>query len=78
MREFSDLSTRQHRNVMLTRDPVQDTKVLLLDDPASNLNIRHRIGVTKMLKQFSTEKGVLILMIGHGINIAAKYSDRRS
>ncbi len=77
MREFSDLSTRQHRNVMLTRDPVQDPKVLLLDDRASNLNIRHRIEVTKMLKQFSTEKG-LILMIGHGINIAAKYSDRQS
>lgn len=62
---------------MLTRDPVQDPKVLLLDDRASNLNIRHRIEVTKMLKQFSTEKG-LILMIGHGINIAAKYSDRQS
>ena len=75
MRQFNELSAGQHQKVMLARGLVQEPKLLLLDEPTSNLDIRHQLDVTKMLKRLSVEKGILIIMISHDINIAAKYAD---
>ena len=75
MRPFNELSAGQHQKVMLARGLVQEPKILLLDEPTSNLDIRHQLDVTKMLKRLSVEKQILIIMISHDINIAAKYAD---
>ncbi|MBR6870608.1 MAG: ABC transporter ATP-binding protein [Candidatus Methanomethylophilaceae archaeon] len=76
MRPFNELSAGQHQKVMLARGLVQEPEILLLDEPTSNLDVRHQLDVTKMLKRLSREKNILIVMISHDINIAAKYSDR--
>jgi iron complex transport system ATP-binding protein len=75
MRSFNELSAGQHQKVMLARGLVQEPQILLLDEPTSNLDIRHQLDVTKMLKELSAEKGILIIMISHDINIAAKFAD---
>lgn len=75
MRQFNELSAGQHQKVVLARGLVQEPKVLLLDEPTSNLDIRHQMDVTKLLRNLSREKGMLVIMISHDINIAAKYSD---
>ena len=75
MRNFNELSAGQHQKVMLARGLVQEPAVLLLDEPTSNLDVRHQLDVTKLLKRLSVEKQILIIMISHDINIAAKYSD---
>lgn len=75
MRSFNELSAGQHQKVVLARGLVQEPKILLLDEPTSNLDIRHQLDVTKLLKRLSVEKQILIIMISHDINIAAKYSD---
>lgn len=76
MRQFNELSAGQHQKVMLARGLVQEPSILLLDEPTSNLDIRHQLEVTKMLKRLSVEKNILIIMISHDINIAAKYADQ--
>ncbi|MDR0524105.1 MAG: ABC transporter ATP-binding protein [Candidatus Methanoplasma sp.] len=75
MRPFNELSAGQHQKVMLARGLVQEPKILLLDEPTSNLDIRHQLEVTKMLKSLSSEKGMLVIMISHDINIASKFAD---
>ncbi len=75
MRRFNELSAGQHQKVMLARGLVQEPKILLLDEPTSNLDVRHQLDVTKILKRMSEEKQILIIMISHDINIAAKFSD---
>ena len=75
MRPFSDLSAGQHQKVMLARGLVQDPKILLLDEPTSNLDIKHQMEVTRILRNLSRDKQILVIMISHDINIAAKYSD---
>ena len=52
-----------------------DTKILLLDEPTSNLDVRHQLDVTKLLKELAYIKNMLVIMISHNINIAAKFSD---
>ena len=76
MRSFNELSAGQHQKVMLARGLVQEPKIILLDEPTSNLDIKHQIDVTQLLKEISQEKGVIVIMICHDINIAAKYSDK--
>ena len=75
MRQFNELSAGQQQKVMLARGLVQEPEILLLDEPTSNLDVRHQLDVTKMLKRLSEERGILIVMISHDINIAAKFAD---
>lgn len=75
MRPFNELSAGQHQKVMLARGLVQRPEVLLLDEPTSNLDIKHQLGIARLLRNLSHEKNIMVIMISHDINIASKYSD---
>ena len=75
-RAFNELSAGQHQKVMLARGLAQDPQILLLDEPTSNLDIRHQLEVTSILKELSSHKDMLVIMISHDINIASKFSDK--
>ena len=72
---FNELSAGQHQKVMLARGFAQEPRILLLDEPTSNLDIKYQLEITRILRRMSREKNVLVVMISHDINIAAKYSD---
>lgn len=74
-RLFNELSAGQHQKVMLARGLAQQPRVLFLDEPTSNLDIKYQLEITRLLKRLSREKNMLVVMISHDINIAAKYSD---
>lgn len=76
MRDFNELFAGQHQKVMLARGLVRSPPIVLLDEPTSNLDIRHQIEVTKILSQLPKEKNSIVLMISHDINIAAKFADK--
>lgn len=75
-RPFNELSAGQHQKVMLARGLAQDPQILLLDEPTSNLDIRHQLEVTSILKELSVHRDLLVIMISHDINIASKFSDK--
>ncbi|NLL95169.1 MAG: ABC transporter ATP-binding protein [Thermoplasmatales archaeon] len=75
MRSFNQLSAGQHQKVMLARGLVQEPKVLLLDEPTANLDIKHQMEVARIMRDLAHEKGITVIMISHDINIAATYSD---
>jgi iron complex transport system ATP-binding protein len=76
MKNFNELSAGQHQKVMLARGLVRTPPVVLLDEPTSNLDIKHQIQVTKTLSELPRTKGMMVIMISHDINITAKYADR--
>lgn len=75
MRYFSELSAGQHQKVMLARGLVQQPSILLLDEPTSNLDVKHQLGISRLLRKLSHEENIMVIMISHDLNIAAKYSD---
>lgn len=76
MRNFNELSAGQHQKVVLARGLVRTPPAVLLDEPTSNLDIKHQIEVVKVLSRLPREKGMLVVMISHDINITAKFADR--
>ncbi|NLL95298.1 MAG: ABC transporter ATP-binding protein [Thermoplasmatales archaeon] len=75
MRPFNQLSAGQHQKVSIARGLIQNTKIILLDEPTSNLDVKHQMDVARILKERSVEKGIIVVMISHDLNIASKYSD---
>ena len=65
MRNFNELSAGQHQKVVLARGLVRSPEVVLLDEPTSNLDIKHQLEVTKVLSRLPKEKGMLVIMISH-------------
>ncbi len=76
MRSINELSAGQLQKVMIAKGLAQQPKILLLDEPTANLDIRHQLNVTHLLRDISRKNDVIVIMICHDINIAAKYSDR--
>ena len=72
---FNELSAGQHQKVMLARGFAQEPRILFLDEPTSNLDIKYQLEITRILRKMSRQKNVLVVMISHDINIASKYSD---
>lgn len=76
MRSFDELSAGQHQKIVLARGLAQKPKILLLDEPTSNLDIKHQMDVTRILKELSVRDGITVVMISHDLNIASRYSDK--
>ena len=76
MRSFNKLSAGQHQKVCIARGLVQETEVLLLDEPTSNLDVKYQVYVTEMLRGLAEYNGMTIIMICHDLNIAAAYAHK--
>ena len=68
------LSGGERQLVYLTKAIAQDTPILLLDEPTSDLDIYHQIIVMDVLKKL-VQDGQTILAAIHDINLAARISD---
>ena len=75
MRSFNELSAGQHQKVAIARGLAQEPEVLILDEPTSNLDVKHQVNVLKLLKRLSKEKGMVTVMVSHDLNISARFAD---
>ena len=76
MRDINELSGGQQQKVFIARALTQEPEVLLLDEPTSNLDIRHQLEVMNILKEIVREKGISAIMAIHDLNLASRYADR--
>lgn len=68
-KEFSKISGGEQQIVLLARALVQDTPIILLDEPMSALDLRNQAFLLKMIKKLSLE-GKTILFSTHNPNHA--------
>ncbi len=73
---FDELSGGQQQKILVARALVQDTGVILLDEPTSDLDPWHQLDVMESVKRLVHDREVTVLMVVHDLNIASKYSDR--
>ncbi|NLG72559.1 MAG: heme ABC transporter ATP-binding protein [Chloroflexi bacterium] len=75
-RPVGELSGGEQQRVLLARALVQDTPVLLLDEPTTFLDIQHQSSLLNLVRRLATEKRIAVLMAMHDLNLAGLYSDR--
>ena len=75
MHGCNELSAGQHQMVAMARGIVQETPVLLLDEPTANLDVRYQVYIAALLKGMTKAMDLTVIMISHDLNIAAKYAD---
>lgn len=73
---FSRVSDGQRQRVMLARAICQEPEILILDEPASYLDIRYKIELLSILKRLASEKNITVIMSLHELDMARKISDR--
>lgn len=72
-RYISTLSGGEAQKVFIGRALVQDTPILLLDEPTSMLDIHNSIEILELVKEIKEKRKITIIMVLHDLNLAFTY-----
>ncbi|MCL5071709.1 MAG: ABC transporter ATP-binding protein [Actinobacteria bacterium] len=75
-KRFNELSGGEKQRVIIAQALVQDTPIILLDEPTSHLDINFQIEIMDLFYKLNTDEGKTIIGIFHDINLAANYSKK--
>ena len=75
-RKINTLSDGECQKIMIARAIAQDTKIILLDEPTSFLDLPSRNELVELLKNLTLQSGKTIIFSTHELDIALKYSDQ--
>ena len=75
-RDFNAISDGQRQRVLLARAICQEPEVIILDEPTSFLDIRHKLELLAILRRMAKEKGITVIMSLHEIDLAQKIADK--
>ncbi len=74
--DFSAISDGQRQRVLLARAICQEPEIIILDEPTSFLDIRHKLELLTILKDMVSRKNVAVIMSLHELDLAQKISDQ--
>ncbi len=75
-RRMFELSGGEFKRVVVAKALAQQPRLLLLDEPASHLDIRHQIGLYDLIERVRRRTGLSVLAAVHDLNLAAAYGER--
>ncbi|MBQ8052578.1 MAG: ABC transporter ATP-binding protein [Lachnospiraceae bacterium] len=75
-RPFDAVSDGERQRILLARAICQEPEIIVLDEPTSYLDIRHKLELLEILFRMSREQGITVVMSLHEIDLAMKLSDR--
>lgn len=75
-RDFNTISDGQRQRILLARAICQEPEIIILDEPTSFLDIRHKLELLSILRSMAKEKGITVILSLHEIDLAQKLSDK--
>lgn len=75
-RPLNKLSAGERQRVLVARALVQQPKILLLDEPSSNLDIHHQLKLLNFVRSLATEQNLAVVIAIHDLALAARYCPR--
>ncbi len=75
LKDFNELSGGQKQKVLVARALCQEPEVLLLDEPTSNLDLKHQLEVMEIIRDLVRKTDISAVMAIHDLNLASRYAD---
>lgn len=75
-RDFASVSDGQRQRVLLARAICQQPELIVLDEPTSYLDIRHKLELLNVLRRMAKAEGITVMMSLHEIDLAQKVADK--
>lgn len=76
MRNVRQLSGGEAQKVSIARAIVQETGIMLFDEPTSNLDMKNQMEVIGIIRREAKERGVAAIVTMHDINLALRFADK--
>ncbi len=74
-RPVDELSGGERQRLVLARALAQEPRVLLLDEPTANLDLRHQVAALDLVRKLARENGLAVLVALHDLQLASLYCD---
>ncbi len=75
-RRMHELSGGEFKRVVVAKALAQQPRILLLDEPAAHLDIRHQVSLYELIEDIRRRTGCTVVSAMHDLNLAAAYCDR--
>ncbi|MCL2443395.1 MAG: ABC transporter ATP-binding protein [Treponema sp.] len=72
---IDELSGGTLQRVFLARTLVQTPDLILLDEPANHLDLKHQIELLKLLKTWVKDNNKMLIGVFHDLNLARQFGD---
>jgi len=76
LRYVDELSGGELQKVMLGRALAQQPKLMLLDEPTSNLDPKNQYEMLALVRKLAKEQSISVLIVLHDVSLALRYCDR--
>ncbi|MCX7777042.1 MAG: ABC transporter ATP-binding protein [Armatimonadetes bacterium] len=76
MRVITELSGGERKRVMIARALAQRPRILLLDEPTANLDLKYQLEVIELIRRLNREHGTTVITVLHDLNLAPLIADK--
>ena len=75
-RDYNAISDGQRQRVLLARAICQEPEIMILDEPTSYLDIRHKLEFLDLLRSLTRDKKIGVIMSMHELELAHLIADK--